>query len=284
MAAIQAAALPKATVTNLDKFRRRSSENVKRNKKMRVMMVYNAASSLRDFVASKVPAGGRWAPYHRALKLGEIGGVPDAEPGFAAYIAKGEGLKKARDPETTLVFLKAFKKKKSSAKLRKLLAVLEQYGPWTLKTLPVVIDRTTMLVRYRIVKAAEVRRVALKNRKMAVQVARLLKRAGANVKKLDSEKKGPDGGAGLSEAERLAVALEFGGQFGGQNVDSLPAWRIGVARAQRVVLQGQKTKDQAARALADPDYYEWKTWPPKPDTVVPLQQVLSFSRFQKKVR
>ena len=240
------------------------------------MTAYMAARGVYRGVKAKIPA--QHGELRKAIRLSRIVGLPDSAQGYAVHaIAKGRSIPTSDEP-TTVMYVSA--KTNLMTKVPRSVRILEEHGPWTVDTLPYQPDLKFATVVSRKANprtVAKVRRMrhrdrAVWRRKMNDAGLREI-RKGARLQANRRMKSVPD-------VAFESVRLEFG--LGG--AASHPHWRPAILKLAVRGLTGMIARNpQFSKAMNDPSYSGWMSWPPPVSTRVTTMQVLTYVPFQRKL-
>jgi hypothetical protein len=252
--------------------RRFVGEWEKRVGAVREQLTYQAAKELEEEVRRRMPGGGAWRRYRQSLQTVKVTGTGPRESAYAVRVnPKARAVKRMDAPRTVLYV------RPKGRFPRPEIAVLAEFSPWTLDTIPFTPSPASAVLISRRVRMDEVIEVARLRREEQSEWRKRLELAGyqAPRKKL------------LTVSRRLkaipdvafeAIRLEFG--LGGGRLQShwRPALRSIVSRG----IVGIIRREKLGRALRS-GFLGWKKWKPRPKHRISSREAQRFGGFVKRL-
>lgn len=249
----------------------------KRFQKLREHVVQMAAQAVLDGVKEKLPSSGDYKEYIDSLSLAQIDGLP---VGLTGYAIQGKSKKKSGrslDTEKTLVYVRI---RRRPRRVSSQVQTLAEHSPWTLESLPFVPKPSDAQVIYRKASAKAVLLVAKQRRKDKKVWSKALSRGGVRVQgQKDKLRLGNGRIKGVQDLAYTALNIELG--QGG--VKAKPHWRPAFSGLQRRTVPNMSKGSEFNRAVSDPDFRTWMSWPKKTGKHISAKVAQSFVPFQKKL-
>lgn len=244
-----------------------------RTSRFRRVVPYLAAHYVRDKILEFLPTQDDLAPYRSAI---EVVGVSGGAVYAVRVSARKRRVKKVDIPRTVL-YVQA--NKRLSRTLPEI-AVLEQYSPWTVQTLPFTPKRSEALVVSRKVSRREVERIAKARMRDQQEWQKALSKAGRREVRKDKRLDIPKKVHALPDVAFEALRLEFG--LGG--VKGQPHWKPAIRDFLSSGLKGMLRQDRRlVHLFTKKSFTAWKRWPPRTATKIRMGELRNYLPFQKKL-
>jgi len=247
----------------------------KRSRAVQRQFLYRAVDGVYDDILGLLPSDRR--ELRKSIKMQRIRGLPDSACGYVIRsVPKGAAVSKA-EISTTVIYVEAKSNLMRSVPVET--ALLEEFSPWTVETLPYAPDPKTAKVISRRVSTREVvqvRQMRLRDkptwrRRMVVAG---IKMAGSGLQPR------PGGMEAIPDVAFESLRLEFG--LGGE--PSKPHWRRAVLQ---LALRGGAgmiaRKREFIRAMTDPTFTAWEQWPRRTRGFVTVAEAKRYVPFQKRL-
>lgn len=231
-------------------------------------IVYETAKRTLEAVTRKIPDSPDYTPYKSALKLVQSG--EKRNPIFAIY-ASPEAAPIAAEAE--LIY---FKPKKKSGRIDPVAAVLIEYQPWTVETLPFDLSDKVATIFTRKVTKREVLQVGTARKADLPDVQRKLTELGISPKAQQTDI--PKEVSAVPDLTYTALRLEYG--LG--KTKAVAHWRPAV-RGARGIAESLFDTETVSNALLDWKDHTWRKWRNLRADSVPTKDIASMGKFQSKV-
>lgn len=231
-------------IKKLNKFMK---EIIGRGNAFKRFVVHQIAREARKSIYKMAPQGDELVgDYARHLKI-----YLNLEKGIrygVLYSGKEEDAKD-QDSSTTVLYVRPLKRKQG--RWSKIVRILNKYGPFTMDTLPVLVDKRMAKVVYRKVSEQEVDRVYEQNKRDMDKLAKELALFGVKVDKSKILSKEFDV---VSDMAFRVIRKEFG-----IGVKKVPHWRPGLRKTKsKGIIDGILNDVRSVSSLIRADYGGWK--------------------------
>jgi hypothetical protein len=238
--------------------------------------LYLAAREVFEEVKERIPNGYR--PLKKSLEMALIHGLPDNTAGYVIRsVPKQRAIKKAA-VDTTVLYVTA--RANSMRPVPKIVSILEEHSPWTADTLPIQPDPKVADVTSRRVSERVVDKVRKMRERDRMVWKRKFNEVGAREMRQGGLVKATRQMRAIPDTAFESVRLEFGlGGFGAH-----PHWRPSLIRlAVRGGAAMIARKRVFVRAMTDPDFRGWLSWPRPVTERAMVSELKRYVPFQKKL-
>jgi len=247
----------------------------KRAVAVRKQFLYRATNKAYNDLLNALPASRR--ELRRSLRVQGIRGLPDNVDGYVICATpRGRTIAKAEE-ENTVIYV-AVKAHLMEAAPEETI-ILQEFGPWTLDTIPYAPDERTANVISRRVSPREVIRVRKLRRGDRPELRKRMRKAGVRGVGAGFTAK-PREVAAIPDAAFESLRLEFG--LGGE--PAKPHWGKAILK---LALRGGTgmiaRKREFTRAMTDLNYQAWKMWPKPVSGYTTIAQAKQYVPFQKRL-
>lgn len=247
-------------------------------KNFRAQMMYDVATFTMKSVQQKIPNGLEFQDYKKSIRVAEVVGMPMGMQGFAVEsAAKSSQL---MDASGTLLYVKARRAKAGPSRA----LVLEQFGPWTVDTIPFIPTKDEAVVLRRKVRRKEVARVSTERRQSKSRWSAALSKLGVQIP--EAQRQTVAKGKQIPEFMQKALGLEFpdiiyrGAKRSGGS--SAPWRRTLIELVRREMPRFLERRPRLERWVTDPSSKDWLT-PSRAPAKINFKQLKDFDRFQRLV-
>jgi len=249
----------------------------RRFQNLTAQIVYNSADTSLKAMKKKIPSKPENKEYLKSLGLARITGLSEGTVGYAIQGKSKQVSARSLKPDGTILYIRA---NRGPRRLPPEVAVLIRHSPWTLSSLPFSPKKSDATIVYR--------KVSLR----AVEKVEKIRKADRRIWKQELNKtrissKGPGsrlkvGGARIRAVSDLAfTALNM--ELGQGGVKAKPHWRTAISGFKKGGLRNMMKNRDMARAVSDPGFKNWMSWPKKTSKRISAKVAQTFVPFQKKL-
>ena len=247
-----------------------------RARALRRMLAYTIARDVFKDVRGRIPPA--HSALRKSLRLSRVIGLPDRASGYVVHsVPRGGSVAAAEEPSTVL-YVTA--KTNLMTGVPQSVKILEEHSPWTVDTLPFQPDLKFAIVISRKASPRTVVKVRKMRRRDRYKWRRKMQEIGLREVNKGTRLTANRKMKSIPDVAFESVRLEFG-LGGGQ---SRPHWRPAIIKlAARGVTGMIAANPQFSKAMTDPSYSGWRSWPPPTSTRATLVEALAYVPFQKKL-
>jgi hypothetical protein len=239
---------------------------------------YELASKAQAQVKKRIPRSKEFAEYRKSLTVSSVNGSPDNSVNYVLQsVSKPKALRE-QDRDVVVLYVKSRRSKGAS---NRYVDVLEQFGPWTMDTIPRYPSPSEGTLIKRVVSSAEVEAVRRARRRTRSQWTKALRSAQVmqtTGDRAQSELNRLTKGYATTDMTQFALRAEFG-----VNRRPQPHWRVGISETVRKEVPALLKSPDLVKGFMDPLFLGWASWPTETKKKIAATRLSSFGPFMRRL-
>lgn len=238
-----------------------------RSRKMMSQLSYDAASEVKETLQRKIPGSSEYDTYRNSLSVEKFAGIGKIQDSFGIVATPKTEKARNQKANATIVFIKSRNQKS------KTVAILEQFSPWTLDTLPFKPSQKQAVVRFRKVTPAEYEQIKQQRTQDRPRWSAALQRLPGTLDQEPELKGFPDVGF-------TALRLEFG--LGGE--PAVAHWRPAISDfVDRQINEFSRKGSKYNKVFSQLRNNAWMTWPTEVKKKHTYSKIKKYREFSKRL-